>query len=205
MKGLSRYLVFFLICFSLFRETGSSGDSCRRNSDCGANAFCNDRSDCDCETGFYDFPPLTTALSDGCLGNCGELGRTNQCEGNTQCILTPQGYGECTCPENTFGPLECRGNVKQNMYLQRIMYRVFSNHLCLNFNCSGDCKSSLQCSFHGNCEGGKCVCFPEFEGKYCDVKTSMKPTRNLYLLLGAAALPLILLVPAAFVSSVSSG
>ncbi|XP_052717551.1 wnt inhibitory factor 1-like [Crassostrea angulata] len=177
MKGLSRYLVFFLICFSLFRETGSSGDSCRRNSDCGANAFCNDRSDCDCETGFYDFSPLTTALSDGCLGNCGELGRTNQCEGNTQCILTPQGYGECTCPENTFGPPECRG----------------------------DCKSSLQCSFNGNCEGGKCVCFPEFEGKYCDVKTSMKPTRNLYLLLGAAALPLILLVPAAFVSSVSSG
>uniref|UniRef100_A0A8W8NSQ4 EGF-like domain-containing protein n=1 Tax=Magallana gigas TaxID=29159 RepID=A0A8W8NSQ4_MAGGI len=96
---------------------------------------------------------------------------------NTQCILTPQGFGECTCPENTFGPPECRG----------------------------DCKSSLQCSFHGNCEGGKCVCFPEFEGKYCDVKTSMKPTRNLYLLLGAAALPLILLVPAAFVSSVSSG
>lgn len=68
MKGLSRYLVFFLICFSLFRATGSSGDSCRRNSDCGANAFCNDRRDCDCETGFYDFPPLTTALSDGCIG-----------------------------------------------------------------------------------------------------------------------------------------
>eukprot|EP00105_Crassostrea_gigas_P017011 XP_011434617.1 PREDICTED: wnt inhibitory factor 1 [Crassostrea gigas] len=178
MKGLSRHLVFFSICFSLIGETRSGGHECYVNSDCGANAFCNNNDYCDCETEFYDFYPLTTALSDGCLGNCDELGRTNQCEGITQCILTPQGYGECTCPENTFGPPECRG----------------------------DCESSLQCGFHGNCEGGKCVCFSEFEGKYCDVKTtSMKPRRNLYLLLGAAALPLILLVPAAFASSVSSG
>nr|XP_034308661.1 wnt inhibitory factor 1 isoform X3 [Crassostrea gigas] len=177
MKGLSRHLVFFSICFSLIGETRSGGHECYVNSDCGANAFCNNNDYCECEIGFYDFYPLTTALSDGCLGNCDELGRTNQCEGNTQCILTPQGYGECTCPENTFGPPECRG----------------------------DCKSSLQCGFHGNCEGGKCVCFLEFEGKYCDVKTPMKPRGNLYLLLGAAALPLILLVPAAFASAVSSG
>lgn len=41
-------------------------------------------------------------------------------------------------------------------------------YLCLNFDYIGDCESSLQCGFHGKCEGGKCVCFPEFEGKYCD-------------------------------------
>lgn len=45
---------------------------CTGNTDCGENAICNDTDMyypiCECESGFYDFPPFTTAENQGCLG-----------------------------------------------------------------------------------------------------------------------------------------
>lgn len=35
--------------------------------ECGENANCIDEK-CVCQPGFYDFPPMTEAVSDGCLG-----------------------------------------------------------------------------------------------------------------------------------------
>lgn len=42
---------------------------CTGNTDCGENAICNtDNTECECKSGFYDFPPFTTAENQGCLG-----------------------------------------------------------------------------------------------------------------------------------------
>lgn len=45
---------------------------CTGNTDCGENAICNNvdqfNYECECESGFYDFPPYTTAENQGCLG-----------------------------------------------------------------------------------------------------------------------------------------
>ncbi|XP_065941353.1 protein kinase C-binding protein NELL2-like [Magallana gigas] len=99
------------------RETNASPKSeCNASTDCGENAVC-DTSDtdnvCVCKPGFFDNPPIITALSDGCPGECGEFGETDQCKGNTLCTQTPQGYGVCTCPANTYGPPECLGECNE--------------------------------------------------------------------------------------------
>lgn len=44
-------------------------------------------------------------------GECNELGMTSQCGGNRECTLTPQGFGVCACPADTFGPPQCLGYV----------------------------------------------------------------------------------------------
>nr|XP_034316120.1 delta and Notch-like epidermal growth factor-related receptor [Crassostrea gigas] len=112
MEGCRRLLFSACMCLFIFkRETNASPKSeCNDSTDCGENAVC-DTSDtdnvCVCKPGFFDNPPIITALSDGCPGECDEYGETDQCEGKTQCTETPQGFGECTCPENTYGPPEC--------------------------------------------------------------------------------------------------
>uniref|UniRef100_K1Q025 EGF-like domain-containing protein n=1 Tax=Magallana gigas TaxID=29159 RepID=K1Q025_MAGGI len=71
---------------------------CTGNTDCRKNAICKTvmyNTECECESGFYDFPPYTTAENQGCLGECNDVGETDQCKGNTQCELTTQGYGKC--------------------------------------------------------------------------------------------------------------
>ncbi|XP_052711394.1 slit homolog 1 protein-like [Crassostrea angulata] len=158
---------------------------CTGNTDCRKNAICKTvmyNTECECESGFYDFPPFTTAENQGCLGECNDVGETDQCKGNTQCELTTQGYGKCVCPAETFGPPECLD----------------------------DCESNVQCSYRGDCQNGECVCFPGYEGKYCEVietttTTTERPGINLALLLGASVLPLLLLVPAGLVSALTSG
>uniref|UniRef100_A0A8W8NRY6 Uncharacterized protein n=1 Tax=Magallana gigas TaxID=29159 RepID=A0A8W8NRY6_MAGGI len=95
------------------RETNASPHhECFNDTDCGKNAVCDisgtDTDNvCVCKPGFFDNPPTITTLSDGCPGECGEFGETDQCKGNTLCTQTPQGYGLCTCPENTYGPPKC--------------------------------------------------------------------------------------------------
>ena len=44
----------------------------------------------------------------------------------------------------------------------------------VEYNCShqfyylDDCESNVQCSYRGDCQNGECVCFPGYEGKYCE-------------------------------------
>lgn len=52
------------------------------------------------------------------LGECNDVGETDQCRGNTQCELTTQGYGKCVCPAETFGPPECLGNVLSLLFFK---------------------------------------------------------------------------------------
>nr|XP_034307787.1 tenascin-like [Crassostrea gigas] len=151
--------------------------------DCESNVQCNLRGNCVkgkcvCFSGFQ-------GKNCEVQGQCDQLGVTNQCEGITECTLSPQGFGVCTCPADTFGPPQCLD----------------------------DCESNLQCNFRGNCEKGKCVCFSGFQGKNCELQESLttpesvtkKPLKNLPLLVGALTLPLLLLVPAGLVSAITSG
>ncbi|XP_052684021.1 uncharacterized protein LOC128164277 isoform X2 [Crassostrea angulata] len=116
MEGCRRLLFFACMCLFIFkRETNASPNhECFNDTDCGKNAVCDisgGETDnvCVCKPGFFDNRPTITALSDGCPGECNEFGETDQCEGNTLCTQTPQGYGLCTCPDNTYGPPECLG------------------------------------------------------------------------------------------------
>ncbi|XP_065939547.1 multiple epidermal growth factor-like domains protein 10 [Magallana gigas] len=181
------FMILLSICIlSFICKTAHGGCKddceCEQSSECGENANCIAQR-CVCEPGFYDFPPMTEAVSDGCLGECDQLGVTNQCEGITECTLSPQGFGVCTCPADTFGPPQCLD----------------------------DCESNLQCNLRGNCEQGKCVCFSGFQGKNCQESlttpesVTKKPLKKLPLLIGALTLPLLLLVPAGLVSAITSG
>ncbi|XP_034334370.2 integrin beta-6 [Magallana gigas] len=190
---------------------------CTGNTDCRKNAICKTvmyNTECECESGFYDFPPFTTAENQGCLGECNDVGETDQCKGNTQCELTTQGYGKCVCPAETFGPPECLDDCESNV---QCSYRGdCQNGECVCFPgyegkyCEDDCESNVQCSYRGDCQNGECVCFPGYEGKYCEVietttTTTERPGINLALLLGASVLPLLLLVSAGLVSALTSG
>lgn len=67
------FVILLYICIlSLICKTahgGCFGDcECEQSSDCGENAECIEDNICVCEPGFYDFPPMTKAVSDGCLG-----------------------------------------------------------------------------------------------------------------------------------------
>ncbi|XP_061195161.1 uncharacterized protein LOC133203385 [Saccostrea echinata] len=94
---------------------------CNNDTDCGENAQCITREvpppdgsgdpptimQCECSEGFFDFPPEKTAKEDGCLGECNDLGQTDQCPGNTECVESSSGFGECECPVGTEGEPEC--------------------------------------------------------------------------------------------------
>lgn len=58
-----------------------------------------------------DITVYTCIFEMNVLGKCNELGTTSQCDGITECTLSSQGFGVCTCPVDTFGPPQCLGNV----------------------------------------------------------------------------------------------
>lgn len=68
------FMILISICILSFicktahgRCEGKGVCECDQSSDCGENTNCIERQ-CVCQPGFYDFPPLTEAVSDGCLG-----------------------------------------------------------------------------------------------------------------------------------------
>lgn len=77
---LNRLIIFLSVCILGFicktKVQGSCVDiddcPCEQTIECGENAIC-DNDQCKCETGFFDFPPLTVAVSDGCLGEFTQL------------------------------------------------------------------------------------------------------------------------------------
>lgn len=70
LMRFNRFMIYLLVfIFSLICETNAGlGDDCvPPNFGCGENASCvNDF--CVCDSGFFDFPPVTLAVNDGCLG-----------------------------------------------------------------------------------------------------------------------------------------
>lgn len=66
------FMILLSICIlSFICKTAHGGCKddceCEQSSECGENANCIGQR-CVCEPGFYDFPPMTEAVSDGCLG-----------------------------------------------------------------------------------------------------------------------------------------
>lgn len=59
--------ILSFICKTAHGGCFEGGCECEQSSNCGENANCIDQR-CVCEPGFYDFPPMTEAVSDGCLG-----------------------------------------------------------------------------------------------------------------------------------------
>ncbi|XP_052684013.1 stabilin-1-like isoform X1 [Crassostrea angulata] len=237
MEGCRRLLFFACMCLFIFkRETNASPNhECFNDTDCGKNAVCDisgGETDnvCVCKPGFFDNRPTITALSDGCPGECNEFGETDQCEGNTLCTQTPQGYGLCTCPDNTYGPPECLGECDEFGETDQCE----GNTLCTQTpqgyavctcpdntygppECLGECDEfgeTDQCEGNTLCiqtqQGyGVCTC-PEntYGPPECLAEgstTTEKSRRNLILVYGALTIPLLFLVPAALASGLSLG
>lgn len=65
-------ILFSVGILSFICKTKVRGGQCEQGCpcyriECGENAIC-DNDECVCEPGFFDFPPMTVADSDGCLG-----------------------------------------------------------------------------------------------------------------------------------------